>query len=182
METSFIFQILERSSKTLWALLLFCGFYLLASYFGFFPDQKGNEGDAFSWPWIVFGMSAALLLVRCVGDLISRRKIKKEQAEKREQVIASLDHLTQEECTLLKEAIHSGSPSVRTSRQSATAGHLVSRGVLVRIEGDFADDDWPYSIPDFVWSKILERKLEIFDKADTMVLNSGVSTLKIRGS
>ncbi|MCA0871546.1 superinfection exclusion B family protein [Seohaeicola saemankumensis] len=171
METPFIFQLLERSSKTLWALLLFSGGLLLATYLGFSPGQTDNEEDAVSWSWIVFGMSLSLLLVRYVDSRIRRAK-----------VIAGLDRLTQEECSLLKEAIHSGSPSVRTSRHSATAGHLVSLGVLVRVEGDFADDDWPYSIPDFVWPKVLMRKSDILDKADTIVLKNGKGTIEIRKS
>jgi len=163
-------QLISLSSKSLWAISVACVGLLVVNHFEYVPVPEDYEW-AIGVVWTFQFFAVALLIVRYVDSRIRRAK-----------VIAGLDRLTQEECSLLKEAIHSGSPSVRTSRHSATAGHLVSLGVLVRVEGDFANDDWPYSIPDFVWPKVLMQKSDILDKADTIVLKNGKGTIEIRKS
>lgn len=96
-----------------------------------------------------------------------RRKEQQEQlAQRREQVIARLDHLSERELSDVTDCLRSNSPTFYTWVHCPSASMLVAKGIAWTTNQIHQSDHYPYSIHDFVWVRLLERRNEFLARDD----------------
>jgi len=133
---------------------------------------------------VVAVVSGALSLTGIVGvayDLIvelrkpsllaERRNLRKvEHAERRkefeESALARIDYLSANELRYLADALRSNSQSFYTYVHSPPIATLMEKGLAQTFGGTYHQDHYPFTIPDYVWRHLMERKDEILKTDD----------------
>jgi hypothetical protein len=101
--------------------------------------------------------------------MASRREIRdQERREARQQgeavALARIDHLSPKELRYLADCLKEGSQSFYTYVHSPPVTTLMGKGLVYTPGGTHHQDHYPYTIADFAWKVILERKEEILEK------------------
>jgi hypothetical protein len=100
--------------------------------------------------------------------LSNRRKIREQEqkegrAEYEKKVIERIDHLSQYELKHLADALRENSQSFYTWVHSPYAATLTGKGMIYTTGGTHHQDHYPFTINDFVWKALLERKEELLN-------------------
>lgn len=101
--------------------------------------------------------------------LATRREIRaQERREARQQAeaaaLARIDHLSPKELRYLADCLKEGSQSFYTYVHSPPVTTLMGKGLVYTPGGTHHQDHYPYTIADFAWKALLERKEEILGK------------------
>lgn len=101
--------------------------------------------------------------------LASRREIRAQEGrEARLQAeaaaLARIDHLSPKELRYVADCLKEGSQSFYTYVHSPPVTTLMGKGLVYTPGGTHHEDHYPYTIDDFAWKVLLERKEEILEK------------------
>lgn len=101
--------------------------------------------------------------------LAARRKLKaaedeKERIETEHENLQRLDHLSHEEIVYLADCLRKGSQSFFTYVHSPPVTTLMGKGLVYTPGGAHHQDHYPYTVCDYVWVALLERKDEFIEK------------------
>ena len=72
--------------------------------------------------------------------------------------VKELDNLSWAEKVVLAKAIKGGSRSITERGNSVPAGHLIAKGILKRVPGEFHSLAQPYLVEELVWDALTSRK------------------------
>lgn len=103
-------------------------------------------------------------------DLQSRNRLiiekeKEEQREKkRQEILAYLDHLSDEEIQYVADSLRKGTPTFYTYVHSPPVGMMMGKGLVWTPGGSHNQDYYPFSFHNFVWDALIERKEELLSK------------------
>jgi hypothetical protein len=86
-------------------------------------------------------------------------------ADAKAKALAHLDTLSEEEVYIVAKALEEGSPSIKWWLHSGGAAHLVHKGLLDQLPGQYMKDHWPYTFRDFAWQAMLFRKEEFLKRS-----------------
>ncbi|MCG7895318.1 MAG: super-infection exclusion protein B [Candidatus Thiodiazotropha taylori] len=103
--------------------------------------------------------------------LRQRRSLRKaeqdeERANRKKQVLERLEHLSNEELSLLADCLKENSQTFTTWAHSPYAATLGSKGLIYTPGGTHHQDYYPFIVNDFVWKHLLENKDDIIAKDD----------------
>jgi hypothetical protein len=101
--------------------------------------------------------------------LASRRALRHKEKEEqltaqRNQIVARLDHLSEEEIRYIADSLRKGSPTFYSYVHSPPVSILRGKGLVWTPGGTHHQDHYPFSFHDFVWEQLLERKDEFLAK------------------
>ena len=89
---------------------------------------------------------------------------KEQQAKYKNSVLKRLDHLTPEELEYLADCLNENCQSFYTYVHSHSVGALIGKELVLSGGGTHNQDHYPFTITDFVWDELLERKDEFLQK------------------
>lgn len=92
---------------------------------------------------------------------------KRKEAEKR--ILERLDHLSPKEVYYLADCLREGSQSFYAYVHSPPIATLRGKELVYTPGGTHHEDHYPYTIRDFVWKALLERKDEFIEKSDVYI-------------
>lgn len=106
---------------------------------------------------------------RKAGQLEARRSLRKKEADDRlaeaqATVLKRLEHLSTEEIHVLAEALRRPAQSFVWSLHDGTISNLMGKHLVTSPGGTHHQDYYPFTIPDFVWAALLERRDEFLEK------------------
>ncbi|HEY9163792.1 MAG TPA: super-infection exclusion protein B [Magnetovibrio sp.] len=106
-----------------------------------------------------------------VGLMSRRRKIRRGEAkEYREQyeteALERLDWLSREEISYVADCLRKNEQSFLAYYHSGPIANLIAKGLVDTPGGQYNRDYYPYTICDFAWKALLERKDEFIEKDD----------------
>lgn len=81
-------------------------------------------------------------------------------------VLARIEYLSEGEIRHLAEALRKQSQSFYTWVHSPAVTTLIEKGLVKTLGGTHHEDHFPFTIIDFVWRHLLDRKIEIIAKDD----------------
>lgn len=101
------------------------------------------------------------------AERIAREKELREQSElERAAVLERLNHLAPRELRYLADALREGSQSFYTYVHSPPVTTLMGKGLVYTPGGTHHQDHYPFTIHDFVWKALLQRKAELIARDD----------------
>jgi len=118
---------------------------------------------AFIKDQLFFGRKQSLLSSR---REIRAKEVYARQEQSQKAIIGRIDHLCSEELRYLADCLREGSQSFYTWAHSPHAATLMSKGLVTTPGGTYHQDHYPFSISDFVWQSLIERKAEILQRDD----------------
>lgn len=118
---------------------------------------------AILYDFVSRGRKQSLLLAR----RISRKKEHEERQEKeRAAILDRLDHLAPQELHHLADALRENSQSFYTYVHSPSVTTLMGKGLVYTPGGTHHQDYYPFTIYDFVWKALLDRRDEVVARDD----------------
>lgn len=103
-------------------------------------------------------------------SLLAKRRnaLRKEKEDQREEhranVLAQLDHLSRWEVKVIADALESGSPTFYHYVHSPAVSMLQAKLLVWTPGGPHHQDHYPFSIADFVWEELQNRRDEFLEK------------------
>lgn len=104
--------------------------------------------------------------------LLEQRKVlkleqqKEQQVEYKKSVIKRLDHLTPKEIEHLADCLTENCQSFYAYVHSHSVGALIGKELVQSGGGTHNQDHYPFTITDFVWEELLERKDEFLQREE----------------
>jgi hypothetical protein len=95
---------------------------------------------------------------------LRRSEAEQELKERRERVIARIEHLSSNELRYLAGCLGENSQTFNTYVYSPAATTLVSKGLIYTPGGTHNQDHYPFIVHDFVWSHLLENREKIIGR------------------
>ena len=144
------------------------GLWLLGSLIMFLPasfaQTLGITEVRISFrPWIGLGTLTAFAF--WLVQLIPEFRRYQQGKDYRRQVIDALESISPEEWILLGYCLQENQQTITLSLIDRTAVSLVARGILVQASGVGNNTAWPYTIPDFLWKHLREKRDDFFKRA-----------------
>ena len=99
-----------------------------------------------------------------VRRAIRRKEEEEQREEKRKQILARLDHLSNEEIRYVVECFRNESPTFYTYAYHGPVTMLLGKGLVWTPGGQHNEDHYPFSFYDFVWDILITRKDEFIAK------------------
>lgn len=87
-----------------------------------------------------------------------------QKAEAQATALERVDHLSPKELRYLANCLRDGSQSFYTYVHSPPVSTLMGKGLVYTPGGAHHEDHYPYTIVDFAWKALLDRKEEIISK------------------
>lgn len=174
-------DVLKLPLRATTSVALAAGFFLVADLLGWF--DLGPLGPI-TRPIIVLVLvgAAALSSVTTIYYLLApirerqkleqlsaRRAIRRgeqeeEKAAFRAKVLAWLNSLSRQELRQIAKCLRDGSPSFYTYVHSPAVSNLQAKGLVWTPGGPHHQDHYPFTIRDFVWEALQDRKDEFLER------------------
>ena len=162
-------------------IALACGALLLLDAYEFIPL---GQLSVYARPVVaIAGVAFAVLAVVRVVDLalsplkerqkqsqlatrraVHRKEQEQQRAEMEAKALAQLDYLSDHEVRRVAECLRAGSPSFYACVHSPPVTMLMGKGLVWTPGGEHHQDHYPFSIHDFVWRELIERKDELLKR------------------
>ena len=150
---------IQLKPRYLFGIWVICAIILLVPQTA--ADKLGitEFRDSFrGWISIITIVAFVFWVVGIWGILYTKIKASKYKRK----VLANLYYLSPEETVLLAYCIDRGHKSVSLKFINKAASLLAQKGLISRASGSYDVLNWPFTIPDFVWSYLHKNKESIF--------------------